>query len=123
MTPGGQFAADLLAVACTAAGSPTAAAPATVHAVVFVDVIPSDKAAGEALLVAFVRRAERDPALRSLTFIKQADIPNHFILEETFASSAAYRVFAGRGWVRDFRQALFPHLGSPWDERLGVAIE
>lgn len=77
-----------------------------VHAIVFVDVIPSDQAVGSALLANYVRRARRDAALSNVALIKQADIPNHFILEETFTSEAARQQFAQQAYVREFRSAL-----------------
>ena len=98
----------------------TAAVPAPVHAVVFVDVVPTDREAGAALLQDYVRRAREEPGVRSMVLIQQADLPNHFLLEETFTEEASYRRFLGLAWVRAFRTALFRHLGSPWDERIGV---
>ena len=119
----------LTATACLAAVATGLTGPAAatltdrgVHAVVFIDLIPSDKQLGMAILTDYVRRARQDRTLGSVVLIEQADIPNHFILEESFASPSAYAGFAREDYVRAFRAALFPHLGSPWDERLGVAV-
>lgn len=109
-------------LALAAAPVPVSAQEAPVHAVVLVDVIPPDMAAGLALLTDYVRRARRDPDLSSVTLIQQFGIPNHFMLEEVFAGEAARRRFLQKPYVRDFRSALFPHLGSPWDERLGAVV-
>lgn len=103
-------------------GRPAAAHERAVHAIVYIDLIPSEKTAGSVLLAGYARRARRDAALQSATLIKQASIPNHFILDEAFASEAAYQRFTRQAYVRSFRTALYPHLGSPWDERLGVAV-
>ena len=84
--------------------------------------IPSDQQAGTAILADFVRRAGQDSDVRSIVLVEQADIPNHFILAESFPSRAAYDRFAREDYVRAFRAALFPHLGSPWDERLGTPV-
>ena len=102
----------------------SAAVPAqALHAVVLVDVIPPDQAIGSTALADYARRARREPGVRSVVLIQQASVPNHFILEETFQDQAAYKRFSSAAWVRAFRAALFPHLGSPWDERLGVASQ
>ena len=98
-----------------------AASNQTFHAIVFIDVIPPDKAIGLATLAGYVRRARQEPGVQSIIIIQQAAIPNHFILEEAFQDEAAYQRFSSAAWVRAFRAALFPHLGSPWDERLGIA--
>ena len=112
-----------LALAAAASSGLSAAAPERpIHVVVFVDVIPTDMAAGSALLATFVRQARRDRALRSIMLVEQTTMPNHFILDETFATSADYSSFEQRGYVRAFRNALFPHLGSPWDERSGREV-
>ncbi len=112
----------LAAAVCLATGATAASSEQAIHAVVFVDVIPNDKEAGSALLTAFARRARQDRDLRSIVLIEQDAIPNHFILEESFPDRAAYNRFAREDYVRSFRAALFPHLGSPWDERLGIAM-
>ena len=93
-----------------------------VHAIVFIDVIPGEQFAGSALLADYVRRARGDADLLAVTLIEQSSITNHFILEETFTSEAARQRFTQQAYVRDFRSALHPHLGSPWDERLGTVF-
>lgn len=110
---------SLLLAATLASGSSAAVPAGAVHAVIFVDLIPSERAAGSALLQRYVRLARQDPAVRSVVLIEQTSIPNHYILEATFEDAPSYRRFSGASWVRTFRAALFPHLGSPWDERLG----
>ncbi len=117
----------ILALALTVASAATRAATAdppgaAVDAVVNVDVIPGDQKTGAALLTGFARRAARDPAVGSVRLIGLSAAPNHFILEEGFADRAAYQLFVAEPYVRAFRADLAPHLGSPWDERLGSAV-
>ena len=103
------------------AGAYPAGAPDDgVSAVVLVDVLPTDRAAGRAMLTGYVADARQDPNVRSVTLLQQDSIPNHFILVESFPSRAAYDRFVAEDRVRAFRAALFPHLGSPWDERRGA---
>lgn len=101
---------------------PALAAPTTgaFHSIVNVDLMPSDQVEGEKLLVNYRDQLKNDPNVQSIALIQQAgDASNHFILTETFASETAYRRFIESEAVRRFRAALYPHLGSPWDERLG----
>ena len=122
MRPLPILAAAIACVVSSADRSPAAAPDAMVHTVVLVDVVPSDQAAGLALLTGYVAGARQDANVGSVTLIRQDGIPNHFILEEVFASAAAYDRFVAEDRVRAFRAALFPHLGSPWDERRGAAL-
>jgi quinol monooxygenase YgiN len=94
-----------------------------VHAVVNVDLMPSDEAAGKALLLDHVRQSRMEAGVRSVTLLQQDEGSNHFILIEDFASLDAYRIFGESERVRRFRAALYPHLGSPWDERTGHDAE
>lgn len=122
LLPLAATAACLAAAASGAAPTAPALPDRAVDAIVFIDVIPSDKQAGTKILTDYARRAQEDPSVGSVVLIEQADIPNHFVLEESFPSGSAYARFARKDYVRAFRAALFPHLGSPWDERLGVAV-
>ncbi|MGL4301887.1 MAG: putative quinol monooxygenase [Sphingomonas sp.] len=105
-------------IAPSAAGLPEK----PVRAVVLIDVIPSDQDEGLAALKDFVRRARQDKDVTSIDLIQQATFTNHFMLEEVFPSQSAYRSFLSKDYVRAFRAALFPHLGSPWDERPGQEV-
>ncbi|OUJ11066.1 putative quinol monooxygenase [Acetobacter sp. DsW_063] len=105
-----------------AISTPALAAPTTgaFHSIVNVDLMPSDQVEGEKLLANYRDQVKNDPNVQSIDLIQQAgDASNHFILTETFASETAYRRFIQSEAVRRFRTALYPHLGSPWDERLG----
>ncbi|WP_260928406.1 putative quinol monooxygenase [Novosphingobium sp. 9] len=103
-----------------------AASPATVdapvRAIVNVDLMPSDEVPGTALLKAYVAQSRHDADVVSIALVSQDGSANHFILDETFASRSAYARFVASSAVRSFRQALFPHLGSPWDERSGTEV-
>ena len=108
---------------CAGAVPVAASAPArTIQAIVYVDLIPTHQAAGSSLLASYVQRARRDPEVNSIALIEQSRIPNHYIVAESFVGEENYARFRRQAYVRDFRSALYPHLGSPWDERLGTEI-
>ena|SRR5579871_4558300 len=101
-----------------------AAAPAdgNVHAIINIDVIPDDEAVGTQILSDYVREARHGSGVLSIHLIQQTSGSNHFILSEVFANQAAYEQWIQSPAVRKFRDALYPHLGSPWDERLGYEL-
>jgi quinol monooxygenase YgiN len=94
-----------------------------VHVVVNVDVMPDNQAAGEKLLLDYIRQARRDPKLSSVTLIQEQRAANHYILDEVFTDQDAYSHHAEMDYVRNFRTKLHSNLGSPWDERSGLDIE
>ena len=116
-----RLVASFMVAMAVGAATPavTAVLKQAVHAVVYIDLVPSEQATGSAILAGYARRARQDPELSSVMLIELSSIPNHFILHEAFVSEAAYQRFTRQAYVRDFRAALYPHLGSPWDERLG----
>jgi quinol monooxygenase YgiN len=110
----------LASLAATAlAATPSSPAPAGPHIIVNVDVMPTELVAGRQALTEFVSKARKDRAMKSIVLIEQSATPNHFIIDESFASRAAYAQFVQSAYVRAFRASLFPLLGSPWDERAG----
>ena len=112
----------VLALAVTAAcASPAHAQTAEqpVHAIVNVELIPADMDADSRMLVERMRQVRRDPALSTATLIRQDGASNYFIIDVTFASAVAYKTFVQSPATRSLRNALYPHLGNPWDERLG----
>jgi quinol monooxygenase YgiN len=96
-----------------------AMADETLHSVVNVDLMPSKQAAGTRILTDYVQGARKDSTVLSATLVRQSGSLNHFILIQAFATRAAYDSHYEAGYVRNFRSALHPYLGSPWDERLG----
>lgn len=112
----------VLAAVLTLAVVVPAMADETMHSVVNVDLMPSQQSAGTRILTDYVRGARQDPAVRSATLVRQSGSLNHFILIQSFATKVAYESHDEAGYVKSFRAALHPYLGSPWDERLGTDI-
>lgn len=111
-----------LTLAAFLTGAFPAMADAVVHAVINIDLMPRDQASGTKLLTGYVRELCRDPVVEAVTLVRQAGSTNHFILIQTFATRAAYGSHGEADYVRSFRSALHPYLGSPSDERSGDDI-
>jgi quinol monooxygenase YgiN len=112
----------LASAAALALAATVARADDAIHRIVNVDLMPSDQTVGTQILTGYAHRARSDPDVLSVTLVQQFGLSNHFILVEAFASKAAYERYLEADYVRSFRSALYPHLGSPWDERLGNDI-
>ncbi|WP_299105271.1 hypothetical protein [uncultured Bradyrhizobium sp.] len=119
-----MFSKGLLIVAVLFASTPVSGATADgpVHSIVNVDVKPTHHAIGSHILTDYVRRARQDPAVVSISLVQQSGSDNHFIVDATFASKTSHDRFTEETYVLGFRDALYPHLGSPWDERLGTDL-
>jgi quinol monooxygenase YgiN len=100
----------------TAASFPSAAAP--INSSVNIDVRPDHLAEGLEVLKDYLHKAKDDPDLTNVRLDQQLDPPNHFILTQTMADRAVYDKHVQADYVRKFRDSLYAHLGSPWDERL-----
>lgn len=112
-------------VASLVTASMASAAPAEmpVHVIVHIDIMPDHRAAGASLLENYAQQARAARGVQALALIRNGGPDaNHFILDETFADDAAYRQFVQADFVRHFRASLYPHLGSPWDERVGTEV-
>ncbi|QEE39124.1 MULTISPECIES: hypothetical protein [unclassified Methylobacterium] len=92
------------------------------HSVVNVDLMPSKQADGTRMLTDYIQGVRKDPTVLSATLVRQSGSLNHFILIQAFATRAAYDSHGEADYVRSFRSALYPYLGSPWDERVGDDI-
>ncbi len=110
----------LLAVEGTALA---ASGDGALHSIVNVDLPLSEAAAGEQILLRYIRLVRKFPGARSAQLIQQSAEPNHFIIDEVFDSSAAYEAFIGSSGAKALRNELYPHLGSPWDERIGREVK
>jgi quinol monooxygenase YgiN len=99
-----------------AASFPAVAAP--INSSVNIDVRPDHLAEGLEVVKDYLRKAKDDPDLTNVRLEQQLDPPNHFILTQTMADRAVYDKHVQADYVRKFREDLYPHLGSPWDERL-----
>lgn len=112
-----SLAASVAGVAIAAEPSPAAVAR-QVHAVVHVDVEPSEVKNGVQMLKTFAKQAAQDSSVHHIEILQQTGAPNHFTILEVFESQAAYDKFVGEAYVKELRTRLQPILGGPFDERL-----
>jgi quinol monooxygenase YgiN len=95
------------------------AARGTVSAVTHVDVPPPSKDATEAWLKRAAEESRKDEGnLRYDVFQQTAPRTNHFTVFEVWKDRNAFDSHETKLHTREFREALSPMLGAPYDERL-----
>ena len=95
------------------------AARGTVSAVTHVDVPPPSKDATEAWLKRIAEASRKDEGnLRYDVFQQTAPRTNHFTVFEVWKDRNAFDSHEMKPHTRQFREALAPMLGAPYDERL-----
>jgi quinol monooxygenase YgiN len=105
----------LLAASANAfAQAPTGALTVVTH----VDVVPDDAEAGAKLLSKEASDARKDPGCLSYEAVQQVDRPNHFTIVSEWKSRDAFEAASTSAHTKTFRNAIYPMLGSPFDERL-----
>jgi quinol monooxygenase YgiN len=100
------------------AAAPFPSAAQSINSLVNVDVRPDHVSEGTNVLRDYLGKAKSDPDLTGVRLEQQIGALNHFVLNQTMADKAAYDRHVQATYVRKFREDLYPHLGSPWDERL-----
>ena len=96
-----------------------ATAPANVHVVTHVDVPPPRKDEAEVLLKGLAEASRKDEGnLRYDVFQQNAPQTNHFTLFAAWKDGDAFNSHEMKQHTRQFREALGPILGAPYDERL-----
>jgi quinol monooxygenase YgiN len=70
------------------------------------------------LLEQFVTDSRNDPGVKYFTLITWDPTTNHFQLIEVFQSMRAFDAHVSAAHTVDFRNALQPFIGAPYDERL-----
>jgi quinol monooxygenase YgiN len=98
--------------------APCPALAQPIHSSVNIDIMPAHLADGMAVLKDYLKEATSDPTLEAIQLLQRTDAPNHFKLDQSMPDQARYDTHIQAAYVRKFRERLFPHLGSPWDERL-----
>ena len=70
------------------------------------------------LIENFVLDSRKDPGVISFTMITWDPTTNHFQLIERFRNMRAFDAHVSAKHTVDFRNALQPFIGAPYDERL-----
>lgn len=73
---------------------------------------------GRALLLAHAERLRSVPGLIRCYLLQQTERGNHFELVTVWASDEAYEAHHSLDETVEFREAVHPMLGSPWDDRI-----
>jgi quinol monooxygenase YgiN len=83
-----------------------------------VDIDPQFVGQAQPLLETFVNDSLNDPGVQTFALLSQTPTANHFQLVEVFASIKAFDAHVSALHTVDFRVAIQPFIGAPYDERL-----
>lgn len=89
-----------------------------VYVVSHVDLLRQFTDKGIALLKSYEAESRKDPGMVRLDVLEESARPNHFTILEIWRTQADYDAHVSMQHTKRFRDALYPMLGSPYDERL-----
>ena len=89
----------------------------TIYVITHVDLIPESNGRGLALLKAMRDSSSRETNNLAYEVLQQANRPNHFTIVEMWKSISALEAHVDAQQSRDFREALLPMEGAPYDDR------
>jgi len=89
----------------------------TIYVITHVDLIPESNRQGLTLLKAMRDSASQASNNLAYEVLQQANRPNHFTIVEEWGSMSALDAHVDAQQTRDFRQALLPMEGAPYDDR------
>lgn len=101
---------------------PPASGPDTVFVVTHVDVPPQRKDATEVLLKALAEESRKDQGNVRYDVFQQNAGTNHFTILAAWKDRNTFDSYEMQKHTRQFREALAPMLGAPYDERLYNAL-
>jgi quinol monooxygenase YgiN len=113
-----RWALPLTVAACLMGAHAHADRFKEVVVVTHVDVDPDNVDQAKTFLLPFVVESRDDPGVKSFTLITQDPTTNHFQLIEVFRDMRAFNDHVSAEHTIQFRTALQPLLGAPYDERL-----
>jgi quinol monooxygenase YgiN len=106
----------LLSLGCT--GSASAQQPEDrLYVVSHVDVFPPHAAECVKLLEQFAAESRQDAGVVRVEVLQESEHPNHFTILEVWQTRQAFEAHTASEHTKQFRNKLFPWLGSPYDER------
>jgi len=102
---------------------PTASGPqldtrANFYVIAHIDLAASDLSRVQKALYSLADSARRTDGNLGFESLQEINHPNHFNLISAWLGEAPFHSFAASTAAREFRQAIGPLLGSPYDERL-----
>jgi quinol monooxygenase YgiN len=119
LSPSGLALLILLALpAASFAQTPAGAVTVVTH----VDLVPEGEKAGARLLSKEASETRRDPGCLRYDALQQIDRPNHFTIVSEWKSRDAFEAASASAHTKAFKTAIYPMLGSPFDERLHTEL-
>jgi len=97
--------------------------PGMIFAVTHVDVPPPRTAETEMLLKAIAGESRKDQGNIRYDVFQQSAARNHFTIFEVWKNRNAFDSHEATAHTRQFREALGPMLGAPYDERLFTPLK
>lgn len=104
-------------------GADKAGTGRAVYALTHVDVIPTFKDQGTAIVKELAEASRKDAGSLRFDALTQANRANHMTLVEAWADGKAFDDHSVAPHVKKFREALGPMSGSLYDERLYALID
>jgi quinol monooxygenase YgiN len=95
----------------------------TVWVVTHVDVPQSSKDACIGELKTLAEASRKEAGNRAFGVVQQSNRPNHFTVVEVWQDPKAFDAHAVADHTKQFRAALGPMLGAPYDDRVYAAVE
>jgi quinol monooxygenase YgiN len=89
-----------------------------IEVVTHIDVIPTFLAQAQPLIQQFVADSANDPGVKEFLLVSWDGITNHFQLIERYDTNRAFDLHVTAQHAVQFRQALQPFIGAPYDERV-----
>src|SRR5215831_9333490 len=93
------------------------------YVVAHVDVPPPNAAKTIALLKQYSSDTRKQPGLVRIDIQQEEALPNHFAVVSVWADKAAFEAHQGTATTKAFRDAMFPMLGAPLDQRPGHPLD
>src|SRR5258705_5801285 len=89
-----------------------------IFVITHVDIDPQFVGQAQPLLETFVNDSLSDLGVQTFALLSQTPTTNHFQLVEVFANLKAFNAHVSAQHTVDFRTAIQPFIGAPYDERL-----
>jgi quinol monooxygenase YgiN len=89
-----------------------------IEVVTHIDIIPTFLDQAEPLIMQFVTDSANDPGVKEFLLVSWLDITNHFQLIERYQSKFVFDAHVSAQHSVQFRDALQPFIGAPYDERV-----
>ena len=98
--------------------------PSPLYVATFIDLMPTNLAAGTTAIKQYVIDTRKDAGNKSCQAIAQiAGRANHLVIMEVWQNEAAYHKHEETAHTKDYRAKMQPLIGAPFDEREHFLVE